>query len=139
MKFSHVLMISGILLASISLTCAAKGGKVYTWTDSKGVIHYGEHPPKDVQAKLVKTRTGHSEPTPAPTANTPATPQPAATAGTGSLKDPDRCTKAQENLDILNSGAPIKMKNEKGESILMSEEEKDKQKNLFQLIVNQAC
>ncbi len=141
MKFSRVLMISGILLASISLTCAAKGGKVYTWTDSKGVIHYGEHPPKDVQAKLIKTRTGHSEPTPMPSTNTQATPQPGvpATTDTASLKDPDRCSKAQENLDILNSGAPIKMKNEKGESVIMSEEEKDKQKNIFQLIANQAC
>lgn len=140
MKFSRVLMISGILLASISLTCAAKGGKVYTWTDSKGVIHYGEHPPKDVQAKLIKTRTGHSDPTPVAPVTTneqPTTPQ--TNIESKSLKDPDRCAKAKENLDILNSGAPIKTRNEKGDTVLMSEEEKEKQKNIFQLVVKQAC
>ncbi len=141
MKFSRVFLISGILLASISLTCAAKGGKVYTWTDSKGVVHYGEHPPKDVQAKLVKTRTGYSEPTPTPSTTAQATPQQGVTtaADTASLKDAERCNKAQENLNILNSGAPVRTSNEKGERVIMSEEEKDKQRNIFQLIVNQAC
>ncbi len=140
MKLSRVFLISGILLASISLTCAAKGGKVYTWTDSKGAIHYGEHPPKDVQAKLIKTRTGHSDPTPiAPATPTTQPSTPITTAENTSLKDADRCAKAKENLDILNSGAPIKTRNEKGDTVLMSDEEKDKQKNIFQLMINQAC
>lgn len=142
MKFSSVLMAVSVLLVAITLsaTSMAKNGKVYTWTDNKGVVHYGEHPPKDVQAKLVKTRTGHSDPLPAPT---PATPPPSsteqATGDTNPLKDPERCTRAKQNLDILNSGAPIRTRNDKGESVIMDEAEKDKQRNIFQLVVNQAC
>ncbi|HTF97244.1 MAG TPA: DUF4124 domain-containing protein [Cellvibrio sp.] len=138
MKCSVVLILSGMLLSGASLGSFAKDGKVFTWTDSKGVVHYGEHPPKDVQAKLVKTRTGHSDPTPA---SATATSQ-ASTAqipNDASLKDPMRCTRAKQNLDVLNSGAPIRMQNENGETVIMDEEEKAKQRNISQVIINQAC
>lgn len=139
MKFTGVLILSGILLSGIGVGAFAKDGKVFTWTDSKGVVHYGEHPPKDVQAKLVKTRTGHSDPTPT---STTAMSQAAAQQEQGadsSLKDPMRCTRAKQNLDVLNSGAPIRMQNENGETVIMDEEEKAKQRNISQLIINQAC
>lgn len=143
MKFSSVLMASSVLLAAITLSniSIAKEGKVYTWTDSKGVVHYGEHPPKDVQAKLVKTRIGHSDPTPAQTtAGTQQATPPAQAAGDeGFTKDPERCSKARQNLDIIDSGAPIRMRNEKGETVILDEAEKAKQRNTYQLIANQAC
>jgi hypothetical protein len=140
MKFSRVLMISGILLAGISLACVAKEGKVYTWTDSKGVIHYGEHPPKDVQAKLVKTRTGHSDPTPAQVAASKAQPiQDSQPQQTGKFPDPDRCAKATANLNMLNTVARIKMKNEAGEEVFLTEQDKAKQRKDMELIIQQAC
>ncbi len=142
MKFSSILMAAGILFASISLGSVAKEGKVYTWKDGKGVVHYGEHPPKDVQAKLVKTRIGHSDPLPA-SPSTPATANTGTTQGTTSndesLKDADRCSKAKHNLDVINSGAPIRIRSDEGASVIMDEAEKIKQRNMYQLIINQAC
>ncbi len=143
MKFSSVLMASSVLLMAVTLSNpgAAKDGKVYTWTDSKGVVHYGEHPPKDVQAKLVKTRTGHSDPTPVPATPTPQNTQQTQTDSgqTDSLKDPERCTKAKQNLEIIDSGAPIRTTNEKGEKVIMEETEKARQRAMFQAVANQAC
>lgn len=141
MKFSSILLVTGILFASISLGSVAKDGKVYTWKDSKGVVHYGEHPPKDVQAKLVKTRTGHSDPLPVPP-TTPAPPQTVTAQEANneeSFKDPDRCSKAKHNLDVLNSGAPIRTRNDAGATVIMDEAEKTKQRNMYQLVINQAC
>lgn len=115
--------------------------KVYTWTDSKGGVHFGERPPKDVKATLVKTRTGHSDPTPAQTAA--AQPKTAAeTAASNqqtSLKDPERCAKAKENLAILNSVARIKTTNADGVAVYLTEEDKTKQREISQQVIDQAC
>ncbi len=142
MKFSHILRLTGIALVSLMLSQQGFAKeKVYTWTDSKGTVHYGERPPKDAKATLVKTRTGHSEPTPAQTAA--AQPMPAAEETTAtnqqSLKDPVRCTQAKENLAILNSVARIKTTQADGTSVYLTEEDKTKQREVAQLIINQAC
>lgn len=145
MKFSSVLMASAVLMTAITLsnTAIAKGGKVYTWKDSKGVVHYGEHPPKDVQAKLVKTRTGHSDPTPEQIAASKPKPtqpeQSQQTAPQGKQLDPDRCAKAKANLNILNTVARIKMKNEQGVEAYLSEEDKVKQRKDMEAIIQQSC
>lgn len=142
MKFSHIVRLAGIALvgAMLSQQGFAKE-KVYTWTDSKGTVHYGERPPKDVKATLVKTRTGHSDPTPEQV--TAAQPKPAAEAAAAnqqaSLKDPERCTKAKENLAILNSVARIKTTNAEGVAVYLTEEDKTKQREIAQQIIDQAC
>lgn len=142
MKFSSVLMASAVLMTAITLsnTAIAKDGKVYTWKDSKGVVHYGEHPPKDVQAKLVKTRTGHSDPIPAPaTTSTTSSTGNIVQEATAVAKDPERCQKARENLNLLNSGSMIRMKNSAGYTVYMSPEEKEKERQLMQDVINQEC
>lgn len=126
-----------VVAFSASNTFAAKDN-VFTWTDEKGVAHYGERPPKDPQARQIKTRTGHSEPTPAPAA--PTTPANTTTdAVADSLKDPERCTMAQKNLELLNTVARIKIAGEDGVQRLLTEEEKEAQRTAMQAVINQAC
>lgn len=142
MKFSHTVRLAGIALVGLMLSQQGFAKeKVYTWTDSKGTVHYGERPPKDVKATLVKTRTGHSDPTPEQVAA--AQPKPAAeTAATNqqtSLKDPERCAKAKENLAILNSVARIKTTNADGVAVYLTEDDKAKQREVSQQIIDQAC
>lgn len=143
MKFSHIVKLAGIALVGVMLSQQGFAKeKVYTWTDSKGTVHYGERPPKDVKATLVKTRTGHSDPTPEQVAA--AQPKPAAeTAATNhqqtSLKDPERCAKAKENLAILNSVARIKTTNADGVAVYLTEDDKAKQREVSQQIIDQAC
>lgn len=121
---------------------SAVADKVYTWTDSKGGVHFGERPPKNVKATLVKTRTGHSDPTPVQTAaaGAPASAERSAIVDQPvSLKDPERCKQARDNLAILNSVARIKTTNAEGISVYLTEEDKVKQRESTQLIINQAC
>lgn len=135
------LRILGFCLLGILACQSALAAKVYTWTDSKGVVHYGERPPKDVKATLVNARTGHSDPTPAQIAAAqpkPATEAPAEAAQT-SLKNPERCAKAKDNLAILNSVARIKTQDASGTEVFLSEEDKTNQREAMQEIINQAC
>lgn len=137
MKRSQII---GCLLLGLLAAQGALAAKVYTWTDSKGVVHFGERPPKDAKATLVKTRTGHSDPTPAPAVATP----PAATTTTTapqptSLKDPERCAKARENLAILNSVARIKTVNSEGVTVYLTEEDKAQQRTIAQQAIDEAC
>jgi len=138
MKYLQVI---GFLLMGGLISQSVLADKVYTWTDTKGVVHFGERPPKNVNATLVKTRTGHSDPTPVQTAAA----QPTAAADIAaanqraSLKDPERCAQAKENLAILNSVARIKTQNAEGITVYLTEEDKVKQRQSTQLIINQAC
>lgn len=127
---------------SLALSPSVLADKVYTWTDAKGTVHYGERPPKNVKATLVKTRTGHSDPTPAQAAAAQANTNTATTAATNnqqSLKDPERCARARENLTMLNSVARIRTTNADGVAVYLTEEDKTKQREIAQQIIDQAC
>lgn len=136
-------VIAGWTLALCASNTLAAKDKVYTWTDSKGVVHYGERPPKDSQAALIKTRTGHSEPI--PTATTP--PSPSTTSQDASpenaiakeLKDPERCNVARKNLEVLNSVARIRVPGDDGNLRTLTEEDKVNQRTTMQEIIDQAC
>ena len=135
----------GCLLLALAVSQSVLAQKVYTWTDAKGVVHYGEHPPKNVKATLVKTRTGHSDPTPAPaigaqpaTAAT-STAQPAAANAAAALKDPERCSQARANLEMLNTVARIRTQNADGVMVYLTEEDKAQQRTTMQQIIDQAC
>lgn len=139
MKYLHI---AGFLLMSLALSPSVLADKVYTWTDAKGTVHFGERPPKNVKATLVKTRTGHSDPTPEQAAAAQANSNTAATTAANdqqSLKDPERCTRARENLTILNSVARIKTTNAEGVAVFLTEEDKTKQREIAQQIIDQAC
>lgn len=142
MKFSHIVRLTGIALMSLMLSQPGVAKeKVYTWIDSKGTVHFGERPPKDVKATLVKTRTGHSDPTPAQTAaaQPKTSEETAADNRKALLKDPERCAKARENLAALNSVARIRTVNAEGVTVYLTEEDKIKQRDVSQQIIDQAC
>jgi hypothetical protein len=118
-----------------SLSCAlasgsALAGKLYKWTDEKGLVHYSEHKPVNLNSEVIKTKTGHSDPvppvatTPVPTGDTKA----AAEADTkAALKDPERCASARKNQETLKTFARIKVKGDNGEyRYLTPDEQKQK-------------
>lgn len=142
MKHKRLISIISLWVAALASGSAiAAKDNVFTWTDDKGVVHYGERPPKDSQARQIKTRTGHSDPTPNTTAPTSPTVSANATPDqlAASLKDPERCLTAQKNLELLNTAARIKIAGEDGVQRLLTEEEKEVQRNTMQTIIDQAC
>lgn len=146
MKFSYIVKLAGIALVGVALSQQGFAKyKVYTWTDSKGVVHYGERPPKDVKATLMQTRTGHSDPTPAQIAASQPKPTPAPpvedprVAQAAALKDPERCAVAKENLALLNTVARLRMPNADGVMAPMTEEDKVQQRIMTQKVIDQTC
>lgn len=136
------LRLIGCCVAALAISQGAIAAKVYTWKDQNGVVHYGEHPPKDVQARLINARTGHSEPTPAQIAAAqpaPESPTEEQIQQAQSFKDPDRCKVARENLEMLNTVALIKMPNAEGVMVPLTEEDKSQQRIATQKVIDQAC
>lgn len=140
MKYKLLIGIVGawVVALSASNTFAAKD-KVFTWTDDKGVVHYGERPPKDSQARLIQTRTGHSEPTPSPVPATPPATTTSKSEAGESFKDPERCNTAQKNLELLNTVARIKIAGDDGVQRVLTEDEKVAQRTAMQAVIDQAC
>lgn len=51
-----------LFLAALLIGQAFAAGKIYTWTDEDGVVHYGDRPPKEVNAEEVNIRGRKAEP-----------------------------------------------------------------------------
>lgn len=51
-------LIPALPLAAAALCGAAHAVDVYKWTDSKGVVHYGDHPASGVAASMVSVPGG---------------------------------------------------------------------------------
>jgi len=49
-------------LVMVALSCGAHAVEVYRWTDSKGVVHYGDHPASGVAATMVDVPAGGPTP-----------------------------------------------------------------------------
>lgn len=142
MKHKRLISIISLWVAALASGSAiAAKDNVFTWTDDKGVVHYGERPPKDSQARQIKTRTGHSDPIPATTPNTQdktSTTQANSPVAT-TFKNPERCNTARKNLELLNTVARIKIADEAGVQRLLTDDEKAAQRIAMQEVIDQAC
>lgn len=129
------------LVTTSALAADTTKAKVYTWTDDKGVIHYGERPPKDVNAKLVKTRTGHSDPAPAyiPSAPVQQEEQAAAPDEAQRAQNEENCELIRRNLTMLNSAARMKTPDGNGNLRYMTEEEKEQKRQEMQRLLEENC
>lgn len=136
-----VLILSAVLLVGMSAAHAARD--YYKWTDESGVTHYSARKPHNREAEVISVRTGQ------PVATTPAstprnsTSQDPRTASTGetdtSLKDPERCETARNNLETLRNNAKVRMKDESGEIHYLSEEEKAEKIREFEEAARESC
>ncbi|MEX0623203.1 DUF4124 domain-containing protein [Saccharospirillum sp.] len=48
-------------LLAVTAGSALAEGKIYTWTDAEGIVHYGDRPPRDAQAEEVSIRGQRQE------------------------------------------------------------------------------
>jgi hypothetical protein len=141
MKVSASLIFSLACLLTASGTYAAPE-KVFKWTDSKGVTHYGQRPPANTNTEVLKPQTGHSDPvTYAPAAGAtgaPTDPKKTETAEKP-LKDPERCSQARKNLETLKTYTHIKMKGDDGEYRYLSPDEQKQKLDESAKAVDESC
>lgn len=55
-------LINALALFAATLCAGAHAVDVYRWTDSQGVVHYGDHPPSGVAASTVSVPDGGDSP-----------------------------------------------------------------------------
>ncbi len=125
------------VLVSFSLSQLAVADKIYSWVDDKGITHYGENPPKDVPAKQINARTGHSDPVNYETDKKPDAPK--ATAATGPEPSAERCELARKNLQLLTTNPRVKTTDKNGESRFMTPEEMQTQVENMEKIIADEC
>ncbi len=114
--------------------------KVYKWTDEKGQVHYSERPPLGTQAEAIKPETGHSEPVNYSLAvDEKAKEEKKAEAEKTSLKDPERCKSARQNLDTLKTYARIRIKGDDGEYRYLTPDEKQQKTNEATKAIEESC
>jgi len=109
---------------------ATAAAQVYKWVDASGVTHYSQTPPPAGDAKTIavpQSPAGEAEGKPAgPSASGEAKPQPGQTVFTN--EDERRkahCEQARQELRTLEApGQRVVRKNDQGEEVLLSGEER---------------
>lgn len=126
-----------VLLMSATLITAIYCGTVlgetyYKWKNESGNWVYGELPPVGVEAIKVKTTGGPSrrsqEPRPELANQEELNPV-----------NKEMCQKAKANLNTLNSGAIIQRQDENGQSVTLSPEEREVERDKAQSAINRFC
>jgi len=134
------LLILACCIASL-LSTAVLAAKVYTWKDENGVTHYGERPPKEANAKMVRARTGHSDPVPQEIEQNghQESASEASTDIATRLKDPERCNAARKNMELLNGNVRIKTPDEQGVLRYITEEERQAKYEETRVAIAESC
>lgn len=136
-----------LLTATLAVTATASQ-KVYTWKDEKGVTHFGERPPKGAEVHRVKTYRTPSSTAPSATpaqstATAPAIATQALPQDEDSIAiptyDADRCQAAQRNLNALQSGMIIRVQDDDGVQVILTEDEKAKKREDMEKVVAESC
>lgn len=115
----------------------------YRWTDDKGTVQYSDRPPEGIKAEFIKFASGrHSTDNDATSAqgnaSTGSAGTPAQIVPAASIKDPELCKQAQKNMKALDS-ARIRITEPDGSKRLLTEEEKEEQRQSAQKFINVHC
>jgi hypothetical protein len=125
-----------LLVAYLAL-CA--NAEVYKWVDEKGRVQYGETPPADAAATKMNVPSG------------PATADPAAEKAPGKAKEAAgkppagkeeraaRCEFERAQQKVLDGGAPIIYKDEKGANVPLDEAKREAAKERVRDNVKRYC
>lgn len=145
------------IICSLFLVLLSQNGyaAIYKWKDEKGQIHYGSIPPRGVASQ----RMGVSTFTPPPQ-KTPAMATDAKNAATtpgkngaadANLKNAGNkgpytqqqhdtlCNNARRDMEALNKGGRLRVKQEDGSSAVMSDDDRAKRMKTMQAMIKKHC
>jgi len=103
---------------------------IYQWRDSNNVLHVSQLPPANVDYQTVIVGTKSAAPTAA---------VPNQLTKKSSAEFVQSCTKAQENLRILQQDLPVYIDLEDGTKELLDESKRDQQKQLAEQQIQFYC
>lgn len=115
-----------LLLFSLGVSAA----ELYRWTDSRGVTHFTDKPPKGVNAERVTAKRSNSLSNPATAAEEPAA---------AAAPESDRCRVERERLTVLQSNSRIHMEGRDGDKRELSAEEIQHEMSLSERAIDRFC
>jgi hypothetical protein len=148
----RALLVSLIMVTTGCFVAAPALADAYKWTDEKGQIHYTQSPPAGVDAIEVITPSGSASAV-APAAK-PAAASPAATDAEGTTQENDalrkqlaaekerlklNCEVAQHNVKVLSVVGNRPYKDEKGNVVQLSEDQRKAQLDEAQKQIEAFC
>lgn len=136
----HRALLLSLSLALCAMPLVADAG-IYRWTDSQGVLHFGDRPPPGVQAERIQPGSRLGE-TPAAKPDRNSKQEAQATAeGSPPLRDTDipPCAEARETLTSYTSASRIIETDLLGEERELSEEQRARLIARQERIVARAC
>jgi len=122
-----------LCIAALSAGQATAGKTHYRWLDDRGnPVHSDRPPPKGVDYEVISTGSGLKRVVSAEEGAVPAEVNPRAgnefdqvnvAERERSKKNPELCSRAQQNLEALTGETEVKVRTEQGEERFLSDEE----------------
>ncbi len=146
-------------MAATALTLALLGNPAvadgyYRWVDDQGQTHFSQRPPEGRASEYVSRTTGRtiSSPPPRDAAPVEAPPAPVADAPPAESeaadidsiqglpeRDSEQCRQAREALEILDGHPRIRARGSDGEVRVLSQEEREAQRQQVQEVIDLHC
>ncbi len=150
------LLLTGAVLCLSSMLATA--GTVYKWTDSSGVVHYGDQSPTGVHSQKLSISTGRAE-----DMNTPDTSADKESSDNGKGKDgkeqgnsdgkgnleanaanlqaqrKHNCELARKNLQIIRDNGRIRIQGKDGKQRYLTPDEIEAKRKNFERIAKDSC
>jgi hypothetical protein len=140
-----------MLVATAALTCMPVQASEthYRWVDKHGnPVHSDRTPPEGTDYEVITSGTSlvrkvNSAEGAVPAQTSPSVDNDFNPVDTDKPKAPEKnaeyCKRAQENLATLNSRARIRMKNDQGETYILTEENKEEKRVEARSVIESAC
>lgn len=140
-----------MLVATAALTCIPVHANEthYRWVDKHGnPVHSDRPPPKGTNYEVITSGTSLVRKVDSAEGAVPAQTSPSVDnnfnpVDTAKPKVPEKnveyCKRAQENLRTLNSKARIRMKNNQGETYILTEEDKEEKRAEARSVIESQC
>ena len=140
-----------MLAAIVALTCipTQASDTHYRWMDRYGnPVHSDRPPPEGIDYEVITSGTSLVRKVDSAEGAVPAETSPSVDnkfnpVDTAKPKAPEKnaeyCQRAQENLRTLNSRARIRMKNDQGETYILSEEDKEEKRAEAISVIESQC
>ena len=106
--------------------------RVYKWTDSEGVVHFGQQPPTEADAEAIKVQNGFSTVDPDATAE-PTDEEKKAAANA------ETCRVATENFKMLSGDDEVRRADDYGETHVLTPEEKASERARAEAAMKRFC
>jgi len=121
---------------------------LYRWVDERGdPVHSDRPPPAGIDYEVISTGSSLVRPVDAAEGAVPLEVQPTPsndfepvdTELVVQKKNPEFCARARENLEVLNTHARIRVRNDQGELRYIDEEEKQERREKAQKAIDENC